>query len=75
MRDGDESDSHILFAMDQQHLRVSPAYGFDGTGLIRIKAGKGGVDRDALRSPRMPAILRASWRIQRPATWLDTSLP
>ncbi len=38
--------------------------------VLHVRDGKGGVDRDTLLSPRMLAMLRAYWLVERPTTWL-----
>lgn len=37
---------------------------------IRVPAGKGGKDRYPILSPKLPAQLRAHWRLARPPVWL-----
>lgn len=41
--------------------------------LIRVRQGKGGVDRYSVISPRMVRILREYWKLLRPAKWLFPS--
>jgi site-specific recombinase XerD len=41
--------------------------------LVRVRQGKGGVDRYSVISPRMLRILREYWKLQRPTTWLFPS--
>jgi integrase/recombinase XerD len=41
-----------------------------GRMLIRIEHGKGGKDRYVMLSPQLLAILRAYWRLVKPAHWL-----
>ena len=53
------------------HLRVSD---LDSARMtIRVEQGKGGKDRDTVRSRRLLEALRAYWTHAKPATWLFPS--
>ena len=50
------------------HLRVRH---IDAARMtIRVEQGKGGQDRDTVLSPRLLDVLRAYWKVERPADWL-----
>jgi integrase/recombinase XerD len=50
------------------HLRVSDID--SARGIIRIRHGKGDVERQAMLSPVLLDALRSYWRVHRPADWL-----
>ena len=57
-------------------LRASEAVGLkvgdvdSGRMVIRVEHGKGGKDRYVMLSPQLLRILRAYWRLAKPAAWL-----
>lgn len=57
-------------------LRASEAVGLkvgdidSGRMVIRVEQGKGGKDRYVMLSTQLLGILRSSWRLARPKTWL-----
>ena len=56
-----------LRASEAVHLKLGD---IDGErGIIRVEHGKGGKDRNVMLSAQLLAILRAYWRLARPAVW------
>ena len=57
-----------LRAAEVASLRVADID--SGRGVIHVRHGKGGRDREAMLSPQLLGILRTYWRLARPKTFL-----